>query len=115
MQQLSQQEQRISQLTSELVSKQPQIDQKAKDLEGKTQTIASLREQMSVQSKKIAKLTESLSTVRIQYQDLSAKYDDPPLQHFLAAKAHKVYLDAGIQGAANKTFVYVLPAVEGLL
>lgn len=115
MQQLSQQEQRISQLTSELVSKQPQIDQKAKDLEDKTQTVASLREQMSVQSKKIAKLTELLSTVRIQYQDLSAKYDDPPLQHFLAAKAHKVYLDPGIQGAANKTFVYVLPAVEGLL
>jgi len=26
-----------------------------------------------------------------------------------------VYLDPGVQGAANKTFVYVLPAVEGLL
>jgi predicted nucleic acid-binding Zn-ribbon protein len=43
---------------------------------------------------------------------LAAQYADPSVQHFLRAKAVKVYKDPGIQGAKNKTFIYVLPSLQ---
>ena len=43
------------------------------------------------------------------------EFGDPSLRFFLAAKATKVYQDPGIQGAANKTFKYVLPHVSEAL
>ena len=48
-------------------------------------------------------------------QDGLEEFGDPSLRFFLAAKATKVYQDPGIQGAANKTFKYVLPHVSEAL
>eukprot|EP00435_Cladocopium_sp_Y103_P004044 s5827_g1.t1 len=66
-------------------------------------------------NEEIANLTAALSAMKIKYQLLEEEFGDPSLRFFLAAKATKVYQDPGIQGAANKTFKYVLPHVSEAL
>eukprot|EP00930_Biecheleria_cincta_P098865 TRINITY_DN9051_c0_g1_i1.p1 TRINITY_DN9051_c0_g1~~TRINITY_DN9051_c0_g1_i1.p1 ORF type:complete len:442 (-),score=98.62 TRINITY_DN9051_c0_g1_i1:131-1456(-) len=102
-------ESKISQLNNQLASRSSK--QAGADLDRESKRNAELTEQVSAQQKEIARMTSELAAANIKNEDLRARYDDPSLQVFLAAKATKVYHDPGIEGAANKTFKYVLPRV----
>lgn len=57
-------------------------------------------------------LNASFSELQAAHETLSMQYADPSLQYFLTMKATKVYHHPGIEGAANKTFSYVLPSLR---
>jgi len=113
----------IAELTDKLLSREAEVSKlnnelagrssktAAADLERETKRTSELAKQVSAQQKEIARMTSELAAAKIKNEDLRVRYDDPSLQVFLAAKATKVYHDPGIEGAANKTFKYVLPRV----
>jgi len=53
-----------------------------------------------------------LKVLQVNYQDLVDRYSDPSVKHFLTRKAIKAYKHPGIEGAANKTYTYVLPSLR---
>jgi hypothetical protein len=57
-------------------------------------------------------LDKAHKNLKKSHRLLESKYADPSVQHFLRAKAVKVYSDPGIEGAANKTFRYVVPTLR---
>jgi len=103
----------ITQLKEELSKKNPSCSNDEASLNA--QRTAELSAEAVRQQKEIANLTAALSAMKIKYQLLEEEFGDPSLRFFLAAKATKVYQDPGIQGAANKTFKYVLPHVSEAL
>jgi len=117
----------VSQLTSQMAEKDNVIKRMKEEVGKKnpacaqddnsvnSQRTTQLTEEGVRQQKEIANLTSALSAMKIKYQLLEEEYGDPSLRYFLAAKATKVYQDPGIQGAANKTFKYVLPHVSEAL
>lgn len=81
--------------------------------------IKSLQDDVAEKTKEISKLKKERQDLRRkhlhlhdQHRKLEAMYADPSVQHFLTAKAVKVYNDPGIEGAANKTFIYVVPTLK---
>jgi hypothetical protein len=61
---------------------------------------------------KISERDAKIGTMQEDYKSLMQRYSDPSVQHFLTAKAVKLYRDPGIEGAANKTYVYVVPSLR---
>jgi len=60
----------------------------------------------------IAKVQAAFVNLTMRHTRMAFKYQDPSLQHFLEAKAAKVYKNnPGIRGATNKTFTYVIPSL----
>ncbi|CAE7351946.1 rsmF [Symbiodinium natans] len=111
--QVSQQQATIASLRAEVAQKQPGAAAESAELEAKR--VQKLAAEASRQQQEIASLTSQLSAVKIKYEAMQQEYSDPSLRYFLASKATKVYGDPGIQGAANKTFKYVLPHIAEAL
>lgn len=86
------------------------VEKKAKDdLQSRLDAKAQL---LGQQQKRFAELSREHTSLAIKHQTLRAQYADPSVQHFLTAKAVKVYRDPGISGAANKSFIYILPSLQ---
>ncbi|CAE7723748.1 unnamed protein product [Symbiodinium sp. CCMP2456] len=111
--QVSQQQSTIASLRAEVAKKQPSAAAGNAEMEAKR--LEKLTAEASRQQQEIASLTSQLSALKIKHETLQQEYGDPSLRYFLASKATKVYGDPGIQGAANKTFKYVLPHIAEAL
>eukprot|EP00439_Symbiodinium_sp_Y106_P040996 s5501_g5.t1 len=111
--QVSQQQSTIASLRVEVAKKQPSAAAGNAEMEAKR--LEKLTAEASRQQQEIASLTSQLSALKIKHETLQQEYGDPSLRYFLASKATKVYGDPGIQGAANKTFKYVLPHIAEAL
>lgn len=111
--QVSQQQSTIASLRAEVAKKQPSAAAGNAEMEAKR--LEKLTAEASRQQQEIASLTSQLSALKIKHETLQQEYGDPSIRYFLASKATKVYGDPGIQGAANKTFKYVLPHIAEAL
>jgi hypothetical protein len=88
-------------------------------------SLSELQKTLQSEQERLAELTSSHEGLAARHEALSKEhqllgqdhkmleeqYADPSVQHFLRAKAVKVYRDPGVSGAANKTFVYVVPSL----
>jgi len=110
----SMQQNRSEQNSSEQPTHAAQADQKVQ-LDAERRYVSALNAQLLSQDQTVTNLTQQLSYLAEMHSRLVAQYEDPSLQHFLARTAVKAYHHPGIEGAANKTYRYVLPrAVEVL-
>jgi len=117
---------------SERDSLRSELDTKKAESESQQTQITKLSERSDAGEKEIKELTELRATLtneneRIQsglsnlkagheeletrYSALESRYADPSVQHFLTRKAIKAYHHPGIEGAANKTFTYIVPSL----
>jgi hypothetical protein len=60
-------------------------------------------------------LMTKYNTLVKKYNDLATEGSDPTLGTFLTAKAMRAYHHPGIEGAANKTFIHVLPLARPMM
>jgi len=102
--QLAAKQDQISNLTTQLVA---EMDQRS----SLTSQLAAEKEANMANTKRTSEMGVALKDLMIRNANLSIMYQDPSIQHFLQSKATKVYYHPGIQGAANKTFAYILPSI----
>jgi len=102
----------------ESVSQQTQITRlseeskaKAKEMEELMQLKATLANEKATIQSELSDVKAGHEELKAQYRDLESRYADPSVQHFLTRKAIKAYHHPGIQGAANKTFTYIVPSL----
>jgi len=104
--------QQLEQGQVKLSEHEAKAEHSTQEASARAEEVANLKQQLSTKSSQITNLVEAFQKMQKQYEDLAAQYADPSLQHFLSAKATKVYQHPGIEGAANKTFTYVLPSLR---
>mmetsp|Transcript_64804 Transcript_64804/g.118270 ORF Transcript_64804/g.118270 Transcript_64804/m.118270 type:complete len:554 (+) Transcript_64804:59-1720(+) len=116
----------ISQLTEDKKTQEAEITRLREDGASQTEKLQAEKGESSRLEKEVASqksLAQNLNTIwdetkkklkkrERELEDIKAKYADPSVQHFLQAKAVKVYRSPGIEGAANKTYKFVLPTLR---
>eukprot|EP00930_Biecheleria_cincta_P005338 TRINITY_DN106260_c0_g1_i1.p1 TRINITY_DN106260_c0_g1~~TRINITY_DN106260_c0_g1_i1.p1 ORF type:complete len:726 (-),score=109.51 TRINITY_DN106260_c0_g1_i1:141-2318(-) len=90
-----------------------QLGSKTADLESKSRVFnEELTKKQKEWSFKLQEMAKQLKVTEEQHAELTAAYKDPSVQHFLEAKAWKVYEHPGVNHLVNKTFKYVLPSLQ---
>lgn len=116
---LSSKESLLSTKTSELESQTQALAAKTKEFEEQkakaaslTQDKLTLENQVRAKETKIQIISSELADTTAKRKELQEAYNDPSVQHFLEAKAWKVYEHPGVYHTVNKTFHYVLPSLK---
>jgi hypothetical protein len=114
-----------SRLSQQLDAEKTKNGELSTKLDEKMASLSELQSTLHSEQERLAELTSSHEGLAARHEALAKEhqalvrdhkllqeqYADPSVQHFLGAKAVKVYRDPGVTGAANKTFVYVVPSL----
>eukprot|EP00930_Biecheleria_cincta_P085845 TRINITY_DN7520_c0_g1_i1.p1 TRINITY_DN7520_c0_g1~~TRINITY_DN7520_c0_g1_i1.p1 ORF type:complete len:794 (-),score=126.83 TRINITY_DN7520_c0_g1_i1:269-2626(-) len=117
--QLDQYKRSTSDLSSKLHVKEKTLDSMSKELQDvtiKRDFLEAEKDRLENKvrtSKEVTQhLADELTETRAKRNELLKEYSDPSVQHFLEAKAWKVYEHPGVYHTVNKSFKYVLPTLK---
>jgi hypothetical protein len=88
-----------------------EVTARASEITVLTEAKNTLTSEKAMMRSELSGLKAGHEELKAQYRDLESRYADPSVQHFLTRKAIKAYHHPGIEGAANKTFTYIVPSV----
>jgi predicted nucleic acid-binding Zn-ribbon protein len=107
-----QKEEELSKKNEELTAVNVKADSLSSEVKKKNEDIDTKTQEITDLSNEVERLKSVLGETKQNFTTLMEMYSDPSVEHFLKAKALKIYRHPGVEGAANKTFVYVLPSLR---